>query len=406
MDERNAPAGEGETGSRLALAGEAVRAAGRLKITMWLIGMLAALAVAWTLRETRMVTMPLAFAFFIAIAVAPVSGAVRARMPGRLRWLGPTAAMAVILVILGAFLAGLCAAAEQVAERLPGYADEVGEWWSAARDGEVPTSAGGGAESGAERGAESGSEVGGALASAAQALPGEGGLQGALDRIASYAQTILSSAATVAAGVVLIFFFTLLMLLEAPTWSAKLKAITRDHDAIGWARSVTAIAQRFRWYLLVRTILGAITGTLYGLWTWAFGLEFALVWGLLGFLLNYVPTLGSIVAGTLPVLFALFTLDLGTALIVAAGLLVIEQVMGNFVDPRLQGRQLSLSPLVVLFSLLVWGWVWGVPGALLAVPLTVLITVVFAHVPGLRKIALVLSAETDMKGLEERTEPR
>ena len=122
MDERNAPAGEGETGSRLALAGEAVRAAGRLKITMWLIGMLAALAVAWTLRETRMVTMPLAFAFFIAIAVAPVSGAVRARMPGRLRWLGPTAAMAVILVILGAFLAGLCAAAEQVAERLPGYA--------------------------------------------------------------------------------------------------------------------------------------------------------------------------------------------------------------------------------------------------------------------------------------------
>ncbi len=157
---------------------------------------------------------------------------------------------------------------------------------------------------------------------------------------------------------------------------------------------------------MVRTILGAITGTLYGLWTWAFGLEFAIVWGLLGFLLNYVPTLGSIVAGTLPVLFAFFTKDIGTALIIAAGLLVIEQVMGNFVDPRLQGKQLSLSPLVVLFSLLVWGWIWGIPGALLAVPLTVLITIVFAHAAGLRKIALVLSDETDMAGLDEHTKPR
>src|SRR6056297_3256876 len=75
------------TGSRLALVGEALRAAGRLKITVWLLGILAALAVAWTLRETRMVTMPLAFAFFIAIAVFPVSAAVSARVPRRLRWL-------------------------------------------------------------------------------------------------------------------------------------------------------------------------------------------------------------------------------------------------------------------------------------------------------------------------------
>lgn len=416
MNETNARAGT--TGSPLADAGERLRTAGRLKSVVWLVGILAALAIAWTLRETRMVTMPIAFAFFIAVAVFPVSAAVSARMPRRLRWLGPAAAMAVILVILGVFLAGLWAAAEQVSERLPGYADEVGEWWSAARNGAVP-----GAESGADAGSpeaggsgqatgaqDAGGAAGGGggpLANAAQqVLPGEGGLQGILDRVASYAQTILTSAATVAAGVVLIFFFTLLMLLEAPTWGAKLKTITRDHDETRWSRSVTAIAQRFRWYLVVRTILGAITGTLYGLWTWAFGLEFALVWGLLGFLLNYIPTLGSIVAGALPVAFALFTMDFGTALIIAAGLLVIEQIMGNFVDPRVSGRQLSLSPLAVLVSLLVWGWIWGIPGALLAVPMTVLITIVFAHVAGLRKIALVLSGESDMDGLDERSEPR
>jgi AI-2 transport protein TqsA len=380
--------------SVVADAGQRLRALGRLKITVWFLGILAALAIAWTLRETRMVTMPLAFGFFIAIAVFPVSAAVGARTPRRLRWLGPAAAMAVILIVLGAFFAGLWAAAEQVAERLPGYADEIGAWWGVAQDGSAQDDS-----------ARSGQDAG-SLADAAQQLPGPFGLGDVLDRVASYADTILSSAATVVAGIVLIFFFTLLMLIEAPRWGEKLKTVTRDHDEIGWARSVTAIAQRFRWYLVVRTILGAITGTLYGLWTWAFGLEFALVWGLLGFLLNYIPTLGSIVAGVLPVLFAFFTKDIGTALIIAAGLLVIEQVMGNFVDPRLQGKQLSLSPLVVLFSLLVWGWIWGIPGALLAVPLTVLITIVFAHVSGLRKIALLLSDETDMPGLDEHTKPR
>lgn len=408
------------TTSIFADAGERLRALARVKVIVWLLGILAALAIAWTLRETQAVTMPLAFAFFIAIAVLPVSAAVRARMPRRLRWLGPTAAMAVILVVLGIFLAGLWAAAEQVAERLPGYADDVGEWWGPMQDGSVPGGAGeqgqaeGGQTDGSQASGQQGQERqgqgpqqnGGGLAGAVQDLPGPFGLGDVLDRVASYADTILSSAASVAVGIVLIFFFTLLMLIEAPRWGEKLKTVAHDHDEAGWARSVTAIAQRFRWYLVVRTILGAITGTLYGLWTWAFGLEFAIVWGLLGFLLNYVPTLGSIVAGTLPVLFAFFTKDIGTALIIAAGLLVIEQVMGNFVDPRLQGKQLSLSPLVVLFSLLVWGWIWGIPGALLAVPLTVLITIVFAHAAGLRKIALVLSDETDMAGLDEHTKPR
>ncbi|WP_349368199.1 AI-2E family transporter [Salinarimonas sp.] len=395
------------TTSVFADASERLRALARMKTMVWLVGIIAALAIAWTLRETRAVTMPLAFAFFIAIAVFPVSAAVSAHVPHRLRWLGPTAAMAVILIVLGVFLAGLWAAAEQVAERLPGYADDVSEWWGAAQDGTVPGD--GGEQGRADGGAQAEGEEpqnGGGLAGTVQSLPGPFGVGDVLDRVASYADTILSSAASVAAGIVLIFFFTLLMLIEAPRWGEKLKTVAHDHDEAGWARSVTAIAQRFRWYLVVRTILGVVTGTLYGLWTWAFGLEFALVWGLLGFLLNYVPTLGSLVAGTLPVLFALFTVDIGTALIIAAGLLVIEQIMGNFVDPRLQGKQLSLSPLVVLFSLLVWGWIWGIPGALLAVPLTVLITIVFAHVAGLRKIALVLSDETDMAGLDEHTKPR
>ncbi|WP_052340886.1 AI-2E family transporter [Salinarimonas rosea] len=402
----------------LAGAAERLRTASRLKTTAWLVGILAALAIAFALRETRMVTMPIAFAFFLAIAVWPVSAAVSARTPRKLGWLGPAAGLLVILLVLGVFVAGLWVAAGQVADRLPAYADDVGEWWgtvSGSGEGEASgqtQGSGGGTQAASGNGSASdgaegdGSANGGPVESALAGRVGGGTADNVLDRVASYADTILSSAATVAAGIVAILFFTLLMLIEAPTWRGKLHALSRDDHEHGWARSVDAIAQRFRWYLVVRTVLGAITGTLYGLWTWAFGLEFALVWGLLGFLLNYVPTVGSLVAGALPVLFALFTMDIGTALIIAAGLLVIEQVMGNFVDPRLQGRELSLSPLVVLFSVLAWGWIWGIPGALLAVPLTVLITVVFAHVPGLRRIALVLSNEPDFAGLEDRTKPR
>ncbi|GGK42995.1 AI-2E family transporter [Salinarimonas ramus] len=403
---------ETRAGAVLAGATERLRAAARLRVTAWLVGILAALAIAFTLRETQMVTMPLAFAFFLAIAVWPVSAAVSARTPRRLRWLGPAAGLLVILVVLGAFAAGIWAAAGQVAERLPAYADEAGEWWQtvtgegAGAGQERSTSEAAAASAASQAGSSDDARSDVAVESALAGRLGGGTADNLLDRVASYADTILSSVASVAAGLVAILFFTLLMLIEAPTWKGKLHSLAHDGHERGWARSVDAIAQRFRWYLVMRTILGAITGTLYGLWTWAFGLEFALVWGLLGFLLNYVPTIGSLVAGTLPVAFALFTQDIGTAAIIAAGLLVIEQVMGNFVDPRLQGRELSLSPLVVLFSVLAWGWIWGIPGALLAVPLTVLITVVFAHVSGLRRIALVLSDEPDYRKLEEKTKPR
>src|SRR5690606_3089301 len=91
---------------------------------------------------------------------------------------------------------------------------------------------------------------------------------------------------------------------------------------------------------------------LYAGWLAIFGTPLLLVWGILALLLNFIPTIGSLIAGILPVLFVFAQQDLQTAILVAAGLLVIEQVMGNYIDPKVTGRQLSLSPLVVLVSLL------------------------------------------------------
>ena len=136
---------------------------------------------------------------------------------------------------------------------------------------------------------------------------------------------------------------------------------------------------------------------------WGIGL--LLVWPLLIFVLNFIPTIGSLVGGTLPVAYTLITRDVGTAVIVGLGILAIENVMGNLVGPRIQGRNMALSPLVILLALAFWGWAWGIAGALLAVPVTVGMVVLGAHVPVLRPWALLLSNQTGWAGLDEATRP-
>jgi AI-2 transport protein TqsA len=221
----------------------------------------------------------------------------------------------------------------------------------------------------------------------------------ALQNAASYAATALNMVWQTAASLVLILFLVLLMLIERPSWRAKLAAVDRENRT--WERSASIAGKQFQRYFLTRLVLGTVTALLYMGWLALFGIDFILVWGLLALLLNFIPTVGSLIAGIFPVLFAFARKDPGTALLVGGGLLVIEQVIGNFVDPKLLGKRLSISPLVILVSLLVWSGIWGIAGALIAVPMTVLLTVAFAEVPALRPVALFLSNERDLEGLEE-----
>jgi len=353
----------------------------RQTVLVWLVGVLATLAIAWALHVTVWVTMPLVAALFIAVAVWPVTDGIQKRVPRRLAWLGYVAAVSVIVLALALFVLGIWYSASQVAEQWPQYADEFRAYWDQllSRIGAASQDSGG--------------------AAGGEEAQGGGGASGF---VADYAVTIVESVSRIVATVVLIFFFVLLMLIEARIWYAKLADTTVEGRTGAWLDIVKDVARRFRWYLLIRTLLGLITGGLYGLWLWAWGVSFVVVWVLLAFLLNYVPTLGSLIAGLLPIAFAVLEKDLGTAAIIAVGILAIEQVMGNYVDPRVQGRQLSLSPLVVLFMLLAWGWIWGVAGALLAVPMTVLIVMVCARFPTLAPIALALSGERSRADLARR----
>ena len=120
-----------------------------------------------------------------------------------------------------------------------------------------------------------------------------------------------------------------------------------------------------------------------------------MLWGLIAFLLNYVPSIGSIIAALPAVLLALAELGPGRAVVILIGFLVINTVIGNVIEPRVMGRKLGLSPLVVFLSLLFWGWVWGPAGMLLSVPLTVMVKIILEGREGTRWIGVLLGPEDE-----------
>jgi AI-2 transport protein TqsA len=342
------------------------------------VGLLAVIVVilsAWALKGSAVVTMPLAFAFFTAILVHPIECALAARLPDRLQWLGVASAMLAVVGALALAVALLSFTLAPVLARAPQYADDLYRRWEAVRSW-----------AGAH----------------GLALPPDFSPQDVLGGNA--VQPLLSgltSAWEILAFLVLVFFFTLLMLIEASAWRRKTALALRGRQTAAVLETVHAVAYKMRRFLLIRTVLGAVSGAAVTAWLWLMGVDFAPFWGVLFFLLNYLPNIGSIIAGIPPTLLAFVQFGPGWALLVAGGLLAMEQVTGNFLDPRLQGRTLNVSSLVVLLSVILWGWIWGVPGALIAVPLTVTIILVCAKVALLRPIAVLLSGGEDLRGIDQ-----
>ena len=147
-------------------------------------------------------------------------------------------------------------------------------------------------------------------------------------------------------------------------------------------------------YLGLKIVLSLLTGVLVGVILKLFGVPFAFLWGVLTFLLNFIPNIGSVVATLPPVAVALF--QTGSALntlFVAMALMAVQMLVGNFVEPRLLGKGLNLSPLVVLLALLFWGWMWGIVGMLIAVPLTAAIKIACEQLDSTRPVAVLMSSE-------------
>ena len=156
-------------------------------------------------------------------------------------------------------------------------------------------------------------------------------------------------------------------------------------------RRVTKIVREVQAYLGIKTLVSLATGLLIGVLAWLLGLDFPILLGLIGFVMNYIPTVGSIVAAVPALLLSVVQIGtIGNFTLLVVGYGAINMVFGNILEPSLMGRRLGLSTLVVILSLLFWFWVWGPVGALLAVPLTMVVKIMLENTEDLRWVAMLL----------------
>lgn len=198
---------------------------------------------------------------------------------------------------------------------------------------------------------------------------------------------------TFISNAVLVVIFLVFMLLAKPYANDKLRAAFPDRaDTI--LQVTGTISRQISAYLGALFVISLVTGLLvWGALVWL-GVEFAFTWGLLAFVLNFIPTLGSIIASIPPILTALVqhAPHIWPAIGVAITLGAIQMTLGNFIAPKIYGDRLNLSPVVILLFLLFWGWLWGVPGALLAVPIAAAIQITLAHIPPLAPLAVIMGS--------------
>lgn len=189
----------------------------------------------------------------------------------------------------------------------------------------------------------------------------------------------------------LILILTVFMLSEARMFGRRVNAVLEARGPnLDRLMNSTADIQR---YLAMKTVVSLATGVLAGFLCWAAGLDFYILWGILAFALNFIPVLGSIIAGVPPFIVA-FLVDGGpSALAVGVGYISINIFLGNFLEPMLMGRRFGLSTLVVIISVLFWGFIWGPVGMFLAVPLTMVLKVMLDNSDELRWIAVAITKE-------------
>ncbi len=162
------------------------------------------------------------------------------------------------------------------------------------------------------------------------------------------------------------------------------------------------ISDDVRKYVTIKLIASLSTGILSYTFLMIIGVDFAAFWALLIFMLNFIPTIGSIIATIFPALITLVQFDtIGPFFLVAGGLTGIQILIGNFLEPKFTGSTLNLSPTIILLNLSLWGVIWGIPGMFLCVPFLVISMIVFSNVPQTRAIAVLLSSDGRIDQLEK-----
>lgn len=344
----------------------------RVKNPLW--SMAALVVVISGLEQGKAVFVPLALAVLLAIIVSPgVSWLQKRRIPKVLAVVAVVAAMGLGFVGIGALVAG---SVTGFRESAAGYSDSLmtmlrtsADWLqSKGIPADLDT---------ALRNVE----------------PGEAFRKGADVVLNSLESVVAAVSNTLFVGITMI-----LILMEGETVPGKLRVLSDDPDAdISYFRQIATQVQS---YLAIKTVLSLATGVAVGIWAALLDVDFALLWGLLAFLLNYIPNIGSILAAIPAMLLALIQHGAANSLALGGGYVVVNMVIGNVIEPWWMGRKLGLSTTVVFISLVVWYEMWGPIGMLLSVPLTMIIKIMLEHSRDYAFVAALLdSGETPAEAL-------
>ncbi len=325
----------------------------------WLLNVAATMVIIYGLRTAQAIVVPILLALFVSMVGTPPLFWMRRRgVPNALSVLVVVLGMIAILVLIGS-LVGTSVA--DFTSRVPYYQQRLDQQILEFVDrfeleGRV----------GSVRDLVQLIDPSGAMDLAARLLNGLGG--------------VLNNA-------LLITFTVVFVLLEAWSFPRKLQAMVGSEDTTG---TLNRFSESLNRYIGLKTAISLVTGAIVWVWVTLMGLDFPMLWGLLAFMLNYVPNIGSIIAALPAVLLGVVQLGVGRAILIAIGYLAINVVMGNLLEPRIMGRSMGLSTLVVFLSLIFWGWVLGPVGMLLSVPLTMTLVIAMESSPATKRFAILL----------------
>ncbi len=204
--------------------------------------------------------------------------------------------------------------------------------------------------------------------------------------------------------VVLVAVYMVFLLSERNSFSRKLSVAMPGESASQTQELIRDINQQIGNYLAFKTLINVLLGLMTWLVMWLFGVDFALFWALILALLNYIPYVGAFIGISFPVLLTLAQFgSLQTTLLVGGLLSAAQFYVGSVLEPKVIGRQVNLSPFVVLVALSLWYSLWGVAGAILAIPLTSMLAIIMAAFPGTRPLAILLAEDVETFVTENRT---
>ena len=334
----------------------------------WLLGAAALVIVLAGLKAISSIVTPFLLAAFLAIICAPpLSWMQRRGVPG------PVSVLVLFSVVgLSFFLLFLAlkGAAESMATQAPLYQARFIGWMNDLR--ELIVARGLPAE----------------LLPQTLPLPATATITGA-------AREIAGGLGAFTASTLLVLLAFMFLLLEERTLMDKLNAAfpSRRRARVRSRRFLRSVYR----YLLIKTAVSVATGLCVGIGLAIIGVDFAILWGIVAGLLNFIPTIGSIIAGVPAVLIALLGLGLADALLVLIMYVLINTLIGNVIEPKLMGRSLGLSPLIVLVSLLIWGYVFGPVGMVLSIPLTMIAKLALDASPSTRWAGIMMSERVDKR---------